>query len=253
MVVRFVSKFCNHENSPCDVFGSAKCPVFLVWNFKKTPKSTPGAAVLYIRGTPVRWGRRRKRRETRKFSGLDSPGGTSEASKSDSFSVFVRFLSRNVRRTVAPRPATPPRMSRFGRFGGGGKVRFFGISGFPKKSRVVTVTGGSHHGHKLVACETGVSLESLSEVYMSSAPRGRCTPREIPEKRKFSDFDSTDAPSGPPRYENSFGSVRICHCRSRLAVTPKARLLSPASIFQETCFFWGRGDPPPPGRMSCTS
>ena len=61
------------------------------------------------------------------------------------------------------------------------------------------------------------------------------------------DFDSTDAPSGPPRYENSFGSVRICHCRSRLAVTPKARLLSPAAIFQETCFFGGEGGPPSPG------
>ena len=84
-------------------------------------------------------------------------------------------------------------------------------------------------------------------LYMPSAPGGRCTPREIPEKRKFSDFDSTDAPSGPPRYENSFGSVRICHCRSRLAVTPKARLLSPAAIFQETCFFWGEGGPPSPG------
>ena len=56
-------------------------------------------------------------------------------------------------------------MSRFGRFGGEGKVRFFGISGFPKKSGVVTVTGGSHHGHKLVARETEVSLQSLGEVY----------------------------------------------------------------------------------------
>ena len=90
-------------------------------------------------------------------------------------------------------------------------------------------------------------------LYMPSAPGGRCTPREIPEKRKFSDFDTTDAPSGPSRSENFFGSVRICHCRSRLAVTPKARLLSPAPIFQETCFFGGRGDPPPPRRMSCTS
>ena len=90
-------------------------------------------------------------------------------------------------------------------------------------------------------------------LYMPSAPGGRCTPREIPEKRKFSDFDSTDAPSGPPRYENSFGSVRICHCRSRLAVTPKARLLSPTAIFQETCFFRGGGYPHPLGRTSCTS
>ena len=101
--------------------------------------------------------------------------------------------------------------------------------------------------------EGGVPPHRDHVLYMPSAPQGRCTPREIPEKRKFSDFDSTDAPSGPPRYENSFGSVRICHCRSRLAVTPKARLLSPAAIFQETCFFGGEGGPPPPGRMSCTS
>ena len=167
MVVRFVCQFCNHENSPCNVFGSAKCPVFLVWNFGKTPKSTPGAAVLYIRGARVRWGTRRERRETRKFSGLDSPGGTSGASKSDSFPVFVRFLSRNVRRTVAPRPATPPRMSRFGRFGGGGgKVRFFGISGFPRKSGVLAVTGGSDHVHKILVPQTGVPLETLSEVWV---------------------------------------------------------------------------------------
>ena len=108
------------------VLQSRKQPLRRVWigkmssfprlELQKTPKSTPGAAVLYIRGARVRWGRRRKRRETRKFSGLDSPGGTSGASKSDSFPVCVRFLSRNVRRTVAPRPATPPRMSCFGRF-----------------------------------------------------------------------------------------------------------------------------------------
>ena len=102
---------------------------------KKNPKSTPGAAVLYIRGARVRWGRRRERRETRKFSGLDSPGGTSGASKSDSFPVCVRFLSRNVRRTVAPRPATPPRMSRFGRFGGGGSSTFFWYFWVPEKIR----------------------------------------------------------------------------------------------------------------------
>ena len=134
VTVRFVCKFDNHENSPCNVFGSTKCPVLLAWNFKKTPKSSPGAAVLYIRGARVRWRRRRKRRETRKFSGLDSPGGPPGASKSDIFPVFVRFLSRNVRRTVAPRPATPPRMSRFGRFGGG-QSTFFAYFWVPEKIR----------------------------------------------------------------------------------------------------------------------
>ena len=165
VTVRFVCKFCNHENSPCNVFGSAKCPVFRIWNLKKTSKSTPGAAMLYIKGARVPWGRRRNRRETRKFSELDSPGGPPGASKCGSFPMFVRFLSRNPRRTVAPRPAPPPRMSRFGRFGGRGKVRFLRISGFPRKFGVSTVTGGYHHVHKLVARQTGVSLESLSEVY----------------------------------------------------------------------------------------
>ena len=125
VTVRFVCKFCNHENSPCNVFGSAKCPVFRIWNLKKTSKSTPGAAMLYIKGARVPWGRRRNRRETRKFSELDSPGGPPGASKCGSFPMFVRFLSHNLRHTVAPRPAPPPRMSRFGRFRGEGQSTFF--------------------------------------------------------------------------------------------------------------------------------
>ena len=101
---------------------------------KKTSKSTPGAAMLYIKGARVPWGRRRNRRETRKFSELDSPGGPPGASKCGSFPMFVRFLSRNPRRTVAPRPAPPPRMSRFGRFGGG-QSTFFAYFWVPEKIR----------------------------------------------------------------------------------------------------------------------
>ena len=107
---------------------------------KKTPNTTPGAAVLYIRGARVRWGRRRERRETRKFSGLDSLGGASVATKSDRYPVFVRFCRATY--AALSHPAWRSHLERavLAVSGGGGEVRFFGYFWVPEKIR-----GASRH------------------------------------------------------------------------------------------------------------
>ena len=63
-----------------------------------------------------------------------------------------------------PGEATPNEP--FWQFRGGGRSTFFGISRFPRKSGVLAVTGGSDHVHKILVPQTGVSLETLSEVWV---------------------------------------------------------------------------------------
>ena len=117
--------------------------------------------------------------EAHKFGGVGDASGEKRESFRDSTpqldhlghpSPTVSSCSRVFAAQRTPHPRTPPRDTTakepFWQVQGGGvKVRFFGISGLPRKSGVLAVTGGSHHGHKLVARETGVSLESFGEVY----------------------------------------------------------------------------------------
>ena len=77
--------------------------------------------------------------------------------------VRAFFVAQPTPHRRTPPGATTPNEP-FWQVRGGGKVRFLRISGFPRKFGVSTVTGGYHHVHKLVARQTGVSLESLSEV-----------------------------------------------------------------------------------------
>ena len=87
------------------------------------------------------------------------------ASKSDRFPIFVRFCRATNAALSRPAWRSHPERAVL-TVSGGGEVRFFGISGFPKKSGVITVTGGSDHVHKILVPQTGVSLETLSKVWV---------------------------------------------------------------------------------------
>ena len=134
------------------VLQSRKQPLRRVWigkmssfprlELQKTPKSTPGAAVLYIRGARVRWRRRRKRRETRKFSGLDSLGGASVASKSDRYPVFVRFCRATYAALSHPAWRSHPERANLAVSGGGAKSAFLVFLGSRKNPGSSPSQGG---------------------------------------------------------------------------------------------------------------
>ena len=90
------------------------------------------------------------------------------ASKSDRYPVFVRFCRATYAALSHPAWRSHPERANLAVSGGGAKYVFFHISGFPKKSGVITVTGGSDHVHKILVPQTGVSLETLSEVWVQN-------------------------------------------------------------------------------------
>ena len=61
----FGREFCNRENSHRDAFGSTDYPVLSVRQAREPPKSTPGAAVLYMRARRRRRCPHARARETR--------------------------------------------------------------------------------------------------------------------------------------------------------------------------------------------
>ena len=129
------------------------------------PKSTPGAAVMYMRARRRRRCPHARARETRNKTHHGPP----VAPPARAWRVLFR-VSR-AREPMYPRcrglrgRASHPKVS-FLAVWGGRDLRFFGISGFPGKSGSITVTGGCDHVHKILVCETGMFLETLSEVYV---------------------------------------------------------------------------------------
>ena len=162
----FGREFCNRENSHRDAFGSTIYPVLSVRKAREPPKSTPGAAVLYMRARRRRRCPHARARETRNKTHHGPP----VAPPARAWRVLLR-VSR-AREPMYHRcrglrgRASHPKVPFLVVWGGGGDLRFLGISGFPRKSSSITVTGGYDHGHKILVCQTGMFLETLSEVYV---------------------------------------------------------------------------------------